>query len=205
VRVVGEPVRIDGPKVHFAGGFSTRVDAIVYATGLSPLFGFLDPALTTAGGREFELYKRLFRPVIDSLLFVGSFLPARGASTAVAMQALLVAEYLKGTYALPDLPAMRGRSDHDHETGLVSAFAVVPGHVERALARYAADLDDELKRGRRRALHNGGRPPLPVIAASLRPRSQPSKPAIDAGARLPPPKPGRKVGGPQHASGIVAA
>lgn len=177
VRLVGEPLRIDRQAVFLADGSSAGVDAIVYATGFSPQFGFLSPALQSAGGHEFELYKRVFRPAIDSLFFVGSFLPAE-ATAAAAMQAVLVTEYLRGSYVLPDLFAMRNQRPYDRGRTARGLFDVSTARSRPALARYARELECELRRGRRRALRRGAQPPLPAIAAGLRPPEEPlQKPA----------------------------
>ncbi len=67
----GNVERLDGRTVHFEDGTSSEFDVIVYATGYNITFPFFDPELISAPGNQIRLFKRMFKPGIDDLVFMG--------------------------------------------------------------------------------------------------------------------------------------
>ena len=57
--------------MHFEDGTSDDFDVIVYATGYNITFPFFDPDFISAPDNHLPLYKRMFKPGIDDLAFVG--------------------------------------------------------------------------------------------------------------------------------------
>ncbi len=60
-----------GDRVRFADGTVEQADAIVYATGYKITFPFFDPSFISAPRNVLPLYKRMFKPGIDDLAFIG--------------------------------------------------------------------------------------------------------------------------------------
>lgn len=101
--VVAKPnvTRLDGETVHFADGTHRDFDVIVYATGYNITFPFFDPAFISAPENEIRLYKRIFKPGIENLAFVGFAQATPTLFPFVEAQTRLVAAHLTGHYALP--------------------------------------------------------------------------------------------------------
>src|SRR5262249_47348386 len=58
-------------RVRFVDGTVEQADAIIYATGYKITFPFFDPEFISAPGNVLPLYKRMFKPGIDDLAFIG--------------------------------------------------------------------------------------------------------------------------------------
>ncbi|NDZ97475.1 NAD(P)-binding domain-containing protein [Streptomyces sp. SID6673] len=107
--------RLDGATVHFEDGTSGDFDVIVYATGYNITFPFFDPEFVSAPGNQIRLYKRIFRPGIDNLAFVGFAQSVPTLFPFVECQSRVVAAYAVGRYALPDVGEMEQIIDKDQE------------------------------------------------------------------------------------------
>ncbi|MBO9524359.1 MAG: NAD(P)-binding domain-containing protein [Nocardioidaceae bacterium] len=92
---------LDGSRVHFADGTSQEFDVVIYATGYKITFPFFDPDFISAPGNHIRLYKRIFKPGLDDLAFVGFAQATPTLFPFVEAQTRLVAAYLTGHYALP--------------------------------------------------------------------------------------------------------
>ena len=92
---------LDGDSVRFEDGSTEQIDVIVYATGYKITFPFFDPEFLSAPDNRFPLYKRVFKPGIDDLAFVGFAQTIPTLFPFVELQAKLVARYAGGDYALP--------------------------------------------------------------------------------------------------------
>jgi cation diffusion facilitator CzcD-associated flavoprotein CzcO len=88
-------------RVRFADGSVEPVDAIVYATGYRISFPFFDPALISAPGNVLSLYKRMFKPEIDDLAFIGLGQAIPTIFPFAECQSKLAARWLAGDWALP--------------------------------------------------------------------------------------------------------
>ncbi|MFA6299678.1 MAG: NAD(P)-binding domain-containing protein, partial [Nocardioides sp.] len=66
----GNVARLDGRTVHFEDGTSGDFDVIVYATGYNITFPFFDPELISAPDNQIPLFKRMFKPGMDDLVFM---------------------------------------------------------------------------------------------------------------------------------------
>ena len=101
-------------------------DAIVYATGYNITFPFFDPDFISAPGNDIRLYKRMFKPGMDNLVFVGFAQAIPTLFPFIECQAKLMAAYAVGRYALPPVAEMERVIDADQQ------------EVRRALRRPAA-------------------------------------------------------------------
>ncbi len=143
---------LDGSTVHFEDGTSDDFDVIVYATGYNITFPFFDPDFISAPDNRLPLFKRIFKPGIDDLSFVGFAQSTPTLFPFVESQARLVAAHLVGEYALPSMGEMEQTIKTDEEKYI--------GHVLKT-ARHTQQVDyfiyehdiraREIPAGRRRA------------------------------------------------------
>jgi cation diffusion facilitator CzcD-associated flavoprotein CzcO len=106
---------LQGDRVEFEDDSVERVDAIVYATGYRITFPFFDPDFISAPENRFPLYKRIFRPGIDDLAFIGFAQTVPTLFPFVELQSKLVVRYLNGDYALPSPEEMEETIRRDQE------------------------------------------------------------------------------------------
>ncbi|MEB3020103.1 flavin-containing monooxygenase [[Mycobacterium] crassicus] len=99
--------RLDGDTVHFVDGTSGQFDIIVYATGYNITFPFFDEAFISAPDNRIDLYKRMFYPGIDDLVFAGFAQSTPTLFPFVESQARLIGAYAAGRYRLPSEAEMR--------------------------------------------------------------------------------------------------
>lgn len=115
--VVPKPnvARLDGETVHFVDGTSDEFDVIIYATGYNITFPFFDPDLISAPGNQIRLYKRMFKPGVDDLVFIGFAQAVPTLFPFVECQSRLLAAYAAGRYALPPADEMERVIDADQQ------------------------------------------------------------------------------------------
>jgi len=140
-----------GDRVEFVDGSVEPIDAIIYATGYKITFPFFGEDFISAPGNVLPLFKRVFRPGIDNLMFIGFAQAIPSIIAFVQDQAQWVAAYLDGEYALPSVEEMKASIARD-EAKQVAHYIQSPRHtmqVDHVL--YARDLKKEWRRGRKRA------------------------------------------------------
>ncbi len=128
----GDVTLLDGSTVHFEDGTSDEFDVIVYATGYNITFPFFDRDFISAPDNHLPLYKRMFKPGVDDLTFVGFAQATPTLFPFVESQARLVAAHLVGEYALPDAAEMERVIKEDE--------AKYIGHVLKT-ARHTQQVD----------------------------------------------------------------
>ncbi|MCX4095861.1 flavin-containing monooxygenase [Nocardia sp. alder85J] len=111
--------RFDGHTVHFTDGTSDDFDIVIYATGYNITFPFFDPAFLSAPDNRIDLYKRMFVPGIDDLVFAGFAQAVPTLFPFVECQARLIGAYAVGHYRLPSESEMHRVivSDQQRYTG----------------------------------------------------------------------------------------
>ena len=88
--------------VRFADGSVEPVDAIIYATGYNVSFPFFDPDFLSAPDNVLPLYKRMLKPGVDDLAFIGLGQPIPTIFPFAELQSKLAARWLSGDWAPPD-------------------------------------------------------------------------------------------------------
>lgn len=107
--------RLDGRTVHFMDGTSGDFDVIVYATGYNITFPFFDSGFISAPENAIRLYKRMFLPGIDNLVFMGFAQAVPTLFPFVESQSRLLAAYAIGRYALPSVEEMERTIEADQQ------------------------------------------------------------------------------------------
>ena len=104
-----------GERVRFTDGSVERVDAIIYATGYRISFPFFDPEFISAPGNVLPLYKRMFKPEIDDLCFVGFAQAIPTIFPFAECQSKLAGRWLAGDWALPPPDGMQREIRRDEQ------------------------------------------------------------------------------------------
>jgi cation diffusion facilitator CzcD-associated flavoprotein CzcO len=107
--------RLDGDTVHFEDGTSGDFDVIIYATGYNITFPFFDEDFISAPDNRIRLYKRIFKPGIPDLAFMGFAQAVPTLFPFVECQARVLAAFAVGRYALPSVAEMERTIDDDQQ------------------------------------------------------------------------------------------
>jgi cation diffusion facilitator CzcD-associated flavoprotein CzcO len=97
----GDVAELLGDRVRFADGSVERMDAIVYATGYNVSFPFFEEDFISAPENKLPLYKRMLKPGIDDLAFIGLGQPIPTIFPFSELQSKLAARWLSGDWAPP--------------------------------------------------------------------------------------------------------
>jgi len=156
-----------GDSVLFEDGRREKIDIIVWATGYKISFSFFDPSFISAPSNKLPLFKRMMKPGIPNLFFIGLAQPSISIFRLVYHQAKWVAAYLAGEYALPDVEEQERTILADEKKHMGRYYASARHTMQLDQDIYFAELDGELHRGRKRARALGfGRDRLPVPRAT---------------------------------------
>jgi hypothetical protein len=96
-------------------GTVEQVDAIIYATGYNITFPFFDRDFISAPENVIRLYKRMFKPELDDLVFIGFAQAIPTLFPFIEIQAQLMARYFAGTYRPPEPAEMERAIDADEQ------------------------------------------------------------------------------------------
>ncbi|HEY3866671.1 MAG TPA: NAD(P)-binding domain-containing protein, partial [Solirubrobacteraceae bacterium] len=124
----GDIAELLGDRVRFADGSVEPVDAIVYATGYKINFPFFDPEFISAPGNVLPLYKRMLKPGIDDLAFIGLGQPIPTTFPFAELQSKLAARWLAGDWAPPPRHEMEAEIARD-EAFHLGHFVDKPRHT----------------------------------------------------------------------------
>ena len=115
-------------RVRFVDGTIEEVDVIVFGTGYKISFPFFDPAFISAPGNVLSLYKRMFKPSIDDMAFIGLGQAIPTIFPFAECQSKLAGRWLGGDWALPTTAEMTADIRRD-ERRYVRHYADRPRHT----------------------------------------------------------------------------
>lgn len=141
---------LKGDRVRFDDGSEEAVDVIVYATGYRTRFPFLSDDLAPVKDNHIALYKRMVRPEIPNLWFMGLAQALPTLVNFAEQQSKLLAAWLAGDYALPS-PAEMARTITADEAMHQGHYYDSPRHrMQVDFDVYVRDLQRELMAGAKR-------------------------------------------------------
>ncbi len=143
--------RLDGDRVVFEDGSSEEIDIIVYCTGYKVTFPFFDEDFISAPDNDLPLFRRVFKPGIDNLAFIGLLQPLGAIMPLAEAQGRWLASYLRGEYRLPPLPAMEADIRDERERMFRRYVASKRHTMQVDFDNYLYELGKELKAGAARA------------------------------------------------------
>ena len=156
--------RLDGDRVVFADGSSEEIDIIVYCTGYKVTFPFFDEDFVSAPDNDLPLFRRVFKPGIDNLAFIGLLQPLGAIMPLAEAQGRWLASYLRGEYRLPPLPEMKADVRDERERMFRRYVASKRHTMQVDFDNYLYELGKELKAGAARARAAGFAPPVAARA-----------------------------------------
>lgn len=138
---------------------------IICATGYHISFPFFtDPNLVPDSTNRFPLFKRMMKPGIDNLFFMGLAQPMPTLVNFAEQQSKLVAAYLAGQYLPPSVSEMQ-TVIADDEKYYLGHFYDSPRHtIQCEFDPYVRNLKKELDNGGKRARAAGNALPVPARA-----------------------------------------
>ncbi|MGW4478618.1 flavin-containing monooxygenase [Rhodococcus triatomae] len=156
---------LEGRQVRFADGSTEDVDVIVCATGYHISFPFFsDPNLLPDSENRFPLFKRMMKPGVDNLFFMGLAQPMPTLVNFAEQQSKLVAAYLAGEY-LPPAPREMQEILAADEKYYLGPYYASPRHtIQCEFDPYVRNLKKEIAVGGRRARAAGNALPVPARA-----------------------------------------
>lgn len=146
--------------MRFLDGSVEPIDVIVWAIGYKISFPFFAPEFISAPDNELLLYRRVFKPGMDNLCFIGLLQPLGALMPLAEAQGRWVASYLRGEYALPPRGEMDAEVRREHERMRRRYVASKRHTMEVDFDDYLFALRRELKAGAPRARQQGFRLPV---------------------------------------------
>jgi len=167
-----------GSKVRFEDGSVEDVDAIIYATGYRISFPFFtDPELLPDAEHRFPLFKRMMKPGIPNLFFMGLAQPLPTLVNFAEQQAKLAGAYLVGRYRPPSPAEMAEITAKDEALHLGPYYKSARHTIQVDFGVYVRDLLKEVERGSKRAKAAGNALPVPARAVSASRSGSPAEAA----------------------------
>ena len=142
--------RLASNGVHFTDGSFEEIDAIVWATGYNISLPFFKQDELTPRENVFPLFKRMVKPGIDNVFFLGLAQPLPTLVNFAEQQSKLVAAAIAGDYAFPSTKSMEEiiAKDEQHHLG---HFYDSPRHrMQVDFNGYVRDLKEEIQAGSKR-------------------------------------------------------
>lgn len=141
--------RLSGDSVEFVDGSREKIDVIVYCTGYKVSFPFFDPEFISAPNNYLPLWKRIVKPELRNLFFVGLLQPLGAIMPIAERQGRFIGDYLIGRIALPSEEQMRKEMEQEHRA-MLKRYVASPRHTMQVdFSDYLRQLEKETARGRR--------------------------------------------------------
>ena len=156
--------RLEGDEVEFEDGTRVHADVVIYCTGYKITFPFFDEDFISAPENRIDLYRRVFKPEIPNLFFIGLLQPLGAVMPLSEAQSCWVADYLNGRYKLPPEGAMRSFMSQDMAKMQKRYVASKRHTIQVDFDDYLYELDKELAAGETRAQASGYQRPVEALA-----------------------------------------
>ena len=157
---------LKGNKVLFEDGSEVEADLIVYCTGYKVSFPFFDEDFISAPDNELPLYRRVFKPDVDNVFFIGLLQPLGAVMPLSEAQGRWVASYLRGEYALPSPSEVEADIKAERDA-MAKRYVKSKRHTMQIdFEDYLHQLDKEIRAGAERARANGYTLPIEPKAAA---------------------------------------
>jgi hypothetical protein len=150
--------------VRFEDGSTEQIDIIVWCTGYKVTFPFFDEDLISAPDNDLPLFRRVFKPGIDNLAFIGLLQPLGAIMPLAEAQGRWLAAYLRGEYRLPAGREMEADMRRERETMFKRYVASKRHTMQVDFDNYLYELRKERGRGAVRARNAGFSLPVPPRA-----------------------------------------
>jgi len=157
-----------GDSVKFEDGSVEQIDVIVWCTGYKVTFPFFDEELIAAPENDLPLFRRVFKPGIDNLSFVGLLQPLGAIMPLAEAQGQWIAAYLRGEYHLPPRAQMEADMRRERERMFKRYVASKRHTMQVDFDNYLHELRKELAAGAGRARAAGFSLPVSPRAGAVR-------------------------------------
>jgi cation diffusion facilitator CzcD-associated flavoprotein CzcO len=144
-------VEFQGDSVKFEDGTVESLDVIVWCTGYKVTFPFFDEQLVSAPDNDLPLFRRVFKPGIENLSFVGLLQPLGAIMPLAEAQGQWIAAYLRGEYHLPREDQLEADMRRERERMFKRYVASKRHTMQVDFDNYLYDLRKELAAGAQRA------------------------------------------------------
>jgi hypothetical protein len=155
--------RLEGDEVEFEDGTRVHADVVIYCTGYKITFPFFDEDFISAPDNRIDLYRRVFKPEIPNLFFIGLLQPLGAVMPLSEAQGRWVADYLSGRYALPSEAEMRSFMAADMAKMQKRYVASKRHTIQVDFDDYLYELGKELAAGEARAQSSGYQLPVEAL------------------------------------------
>lgn len=155
--------RLEGEEVEFDDGSRVHADVVIYCTGYKITFPFFDEDFISAPDNRIDLYRRVFKPEIPNLFFIGLLQPLGAVMPLSEAQGRWVAEYLTGRYKLPSEAELRSFMAADMAKMQKRYVASKRHTIQVDFDDYLYELDKELAAGEARAQASGYQRPVDAL------------------------------------------
>lgn len=160
---------LDSDRVEFVDGTSVAADVVIYCTGYKVTFPFFDEQFISAPDNDLPLYRRVFKPGVDNLFFVGLLQPLGAIMPLSEVQSQWICAYLEGKAPLPSERAMNSQMERERAK-MFKRYTKSKRHTMQVDFReYRRAILGEISDGAERAKESGAQPPVPARAASTQP------------------------------------
>lgn len=166
VKVKPNIAELQGDKVKFTDGSVVDADIIVYCTGYKVTFPFFDENFISAPDNDLPLYRRVFKPGLNNVFFVGLLQPLGAIMPLAEAQSRWITAYLRGETALPVESEMRSEMEKERER-MFKRYTKSKRHTMQVDFReYLMQIKREIDEGAERATARGRALPVPARAAT---------------------------------------
>jgi cation diffusion facilitator CzcD-associated flavoprotein CzcO len=164
---------LEGGQVRFTDGSAVDADVIVYCTGYKVTFPFFDEDFISAPDNDLPLYRRVFKPGVPNVFFIGLLQPLGAIMPLAEAQAEWVAEYLRGEYRLPADAELRRDMDRERDR-MFKRYVASKRHTMQV------DFDEYLYKLRKERRAGAGRAREAGFALPVAPRAEAAEAPAEA-------------------------